>query len=488
MAITAEKYNQAKSIYKIYDEQPELIKELSAERKLKLKKVKNDITEFESLQQKTQFTKAYSEYSAKTGIHIDPYEKEHYYDYESLFNESGSLNPDGNGHLPSKYKKEGHPRLYKHPKLEEFSSEQKTGWLDTRLPESPEADTTITPEKYQAGKSILDVYSKRPELVQKLSPERIKKLQQVISDVDGFEAEEAELINIQDDNIAGQLGKRRAAGHDYATGRDGELATGRAVPREKPPMDYSKVDVPNPWESKSLPTSDPISELYAHHSVKKEGGYDKYKDKRDYRQEHPNQASLRAGAVRLVGGTLNTIRDLLAQHNAPMRDMERILASNPENTQGAEAFTKLMNTVNPMRAAEFALEEPVKRAFEVQAILAEPKEGDEKGLIGLYKEKRYKDLIDLSWRQTLQSAPISAMAMASTFAGAPELAFGMMAVPSYGEKLHDLENRTDIELDQGLMRTNAFYTSVAEAGSEVLGDIIGIGATKAISKVGLDVF
>ncbi len=43
-------------------------------------------------------------------LNPNPYDPLHFYDYKKAF-ESGAV-PDNKGHLPSKFKKEGHPRQY----------------------------------------------------------------------------------------------------------------------------------------------------------------------------------------------------------------------------------------------------------------------------------------------------------------------------------------------------------------------------------------
>jgi len=67
------------------------------------------------------FDSWYSRYAKATGNSTNPYDKEHYYDYESFFNDNIN-NPENlypldtrDWHLSSKYKKEGHPRLYEYP-------------------------------------------------------------------------------------------------------------------------------------------------------------------------------------------------------------------------------------------------------------------------------------------------------------------------------------------------------------------------------------
>lgn len=79
----------------------------------------------------------YARYSSATGNSPNPYEKEHYYDYESFFNDNitnpSTLYPinTNNWHLPSKYKLKGHPRTYEYEDGN-FGAEYREGAKDTR--------------------------------------------------------------------------------------------------------------------------------------------------------------------------------------------------------------------------------------------------------------------------------------------------------------------------------------------------------------------
>lgn len=84
-----------------------------------------------SLQQEAAFQKAYAKYAKKTGMSPNPDDKEHYYDYRSAY-KAGSLNPDKDNHLPSKFKREGHSRLYMSADKKTFSATPKKGYVDTR--------------------------------------------------------------------------------------------------------------------------------------------------------------------------------------------------------------------------------------------------------------------------------------------------------------------------------------------------------------------
>ena len=57
------------------------------------------------------FNKTYAEYSKKYRMNPNPDDPKHYYDYRALYKDVGEIRPDSSGHLPSKYKKKGHPRM-----------------------------------------------------------------------------------------------------------------------------------------------------------------------------------------------------------------------------------------------------------------------------------------------------------------------------------------------------------------------------------------
>ena len=61
--------------------------------------------------EEVKFKKDYSAYAEKTGVSPDPDDPLHYYDYRQLWKDAGGIYPDPEGHLPSKYKREGHPRM-----------------------------------------------------------------------------------------------------------------------------------------------------------------------------------------------------------------------------------------------------------------------------------------------------------------------------------------------------------------------------------------
>lgn len=57
------------------------------------------------------FQADYAKYAKQTRMSPDPDDPEHFYDYRALFEDTGKISPDDSGHLPSKYKLEGHPNL-----------------------------------------------------------------------------------------------------------------------------------------------------------------------------------------------------------------------------------------------------------------------------------------------------------------------------------------------------------------------------------------
>ena len=83
------------------------------------------------LKKEYQFRQDYATYAEKAGVAKNPDDKEHYYDYRAAW-EAGLLKPDKENHLTSKFKLEGHPRLYMSPDQKKFAPQPQSGWLDTR--------------------------------------------------------------------------------------------------------------------------------------------------------------------------------------------------------------------------------------------------------------------------------------------------------------------------------------------------------------------
>lgn len=82
------------------------------------------------------FQKWYAEGAPRWGLDEDPYNPEHYYDYEAAYN-AGERGPDASGHWPSKYKKPGHPR-------------ETVDGINTRTGEPVSRDTVLSPEQVTA--------------------------------------------------------------------------------------------------------------------------------------------------------------------------------------------------------------------------------------------------------------------------------------------------------------------------------------------------
>ena len=81
------------------------------------------------------FRKVYNSYARDNKLSKDPTKGpkggDANYDYRRAYAE-GDLTIDSEGELPAKWRKEGHPKLYKHSTKEQFSSTPKEGYVDTR--------------------------------------------------------------------------------------------------------------------------------------------------------------------------------------------------------------------------------------------------------------------------------------------------------------------------------------------------------------------
>jgi GH24 family phage-related lysozyme (muramidase) len=89
-----------------------------------------------------EFADAYSKYATLNGLSPRPDDFKHNYDYRAAW-EAGYLDEDGDGHLPSQFKKAGHPRTYMSPDGNRFSSRPTNGWTDTR-------DNSVVGEKKES--------------------------------------------------------------------------------------------------------------------------------------------------------------------------------------------------------------------------------------------------------------------------------------------------------------------------------------------------
>lgn len=88
---------------------------LTSEELFGKKEEKNILTSKELFEPKkfdeAEFQTAYKKMATKQGLSLDPDDPKHFYDYRALYKETGKLEPDETGHFPSKFKKEGHPRM-----------------------------------------------------------------------------------------------------------------------------------------------------------------------------------------------------------------------------------------------------------------------------------------------------------------------------------------------------------------------------------------
>lgn len=92
----------------------------------------SDTGKFIDDKDESDFLRVYDLYAKDKKLDRNHNSPDHYYDYRRAYAE-GDLTIDTQGHLPSKWKKEGHPRLYQHPKdKKKFSKDPKSGWIDTR--------------------------------------------------------------------------------------------------------------------------------------------------------------------------------------------------------------------------------------------------------------------------------------------------------------------------------------------------------------------
>lgn len=90
---------------------------------------------FQDNDTENDFRKVYNSYARDNKLSKDPTKGpkggDANYDYRRAYAE-GDLTIDSEGELPAKWRKEGHPKLYKHPTKEQFSSTPKEGYIDTR--------------------------------------------------------------------------------------------------------------------------------------------------------------------------------------------------------------------------------------------------------------------------------------------------------------------------------------------------------------------
>src|SRR6056297_3009784 len=122
-----------------------------------------------------------------------------------------------------------------------------------------------------------------------------------------------------------------------------------------------------------------------------------------FEEDHPYLSDLKAGFGRMAAGGVRTYASIL-------------------ETAGADAEQANL-------AADYL--------FKGTEELTTQKEGDELGEYGLLKEMRFYDAFNLAYRHSLQSAPISWLAMTSAYGGVLGKAVGALAmgIPAYGSKI-----------------------------------------------------
>lgn len=205
---------------------------------------------------------------------------------------------------------------------------------------------------------------------------------------------------------------------------------------------------------------------------------DEEERKKKFVEQHPKWASLASGVDRLVPATMYATQDILDQVHK-VEDINKFIESEDPKAREAGIFAnELLKVLDPTRKLDMKKTAAplIKRMNEFNVVLP----GDDKGIIGLVQDKEYAKAADLGYRQALQSAPISTMAGIMTMSGHPGMAAIIMGVPVYGEELHALEEEG---VPKGLAREVAMHKAMAEAGSEVMGAVIGLGAAKAITKI-----
>jgi len=85
------------------------------------------------------FRKWYAGHAAKLGLNPDPDAPQHHYDYRAAYR--AGAKPDASGHWPSKYKREGHPRLI-------------INGIDTRT------GRLAMPNERKTGRNVLSYYAR----------------------------------------------------------------------------------------------------------------------------------------------------------------------------------------------------------------------------------------------------------------------------------------------------------------------------------------
>lgn len=163
------------------------------------------------------FDQWYSDVSKKTGLNANPDDPQHYYDYRSAFRD-GVRGPGPDGHWPSKYKLEGHPRMIvdgvntktgEHSGLSKLKDDIGIDIPDDILAEAArQLDPSLVPEPVIQTGEILE----RPEIRSRLDPvtrslSRISKLSMAMLEAP-FQPKKIERIN--KDVLSGFVGSAGA--------------------------------------------------------------------------------------------------------------------------------------------------------------------------------------------------------------------------------------------------------------------------------------
>ena len=90
-----------------------------------------DNGEFQNNTDESKFNSVYNAYARDNDLSLDPDKTKAPYDFRRAYAE-GDLKIDSEGELPPKWRKEGHPKLYKHATRDLYSPRPIEGYIDTR--------------------------------------------------------------------------------------------------------------------------------------------------------------------------------------------------------------------------------------------------------------------------------------------------------------------------------------------------------------------
>lgn len=97
----------------------------------------------------------YKKQAEKFNLHPNPDKREHYYDYRSAW--KAGVEPDKDGHWPSTFKRDGHPRLYVNHDTGEGSATPKIGFTNTRTGEKVTAIKPLKTDDHPIDAQAFDV-------------------------------------------------------------------------------------------------------------------------------------------------------------------------------------------------------------------------------------------------------------------------------------------------------------------------------------------